>query len=261
MITAPPGFVLISCDLSQAESWVVAYEADEPEIKAALVSQVGFHVTTARLIFDNDNIVKSNEWEMQVFTGKKTNHATSYKMGPYVFAESYNAEAKVSISNSQAKHYQDKWHTKYTRIKPWWEDIAYELKTADGYLTTAYGRRRQFLGPQHEQLQKEAIAFRPQGTVADHFRGRLQRHNEIPGGLLHFRRCIADRYPTEISIIQQGHDSALVLAKREIAFDVANEFKACLYRPIIIKGEVCQIPVDGEIGERWGEMEKIKWAA
>lgn len=257
MVCAPPGELLISCDLSQAESWIVAFEADEPTIKAALVSKEGFHVITARAIFENELLNKQDN-PIEIYTGKKTNHATSYMMKPPTFAAQYNKESNNVISVGQARRYQDRWHLKYPRVKYWWDEIREELRKHNGYLSNSYNRRRQFLGPQDDTMLRDAVSFKPQSTIGDHFRGKQQRHSEIPGGLLEFRRRI-EPFKDECKIIQQGHDSALLRTKKEIAMDMAHLFRECLHRPIMVRGEVCLIPVDGEIGERWGEMEKIKW--
>jgi hypothetical protein len=47
---------------------------------------------------------------------------------------------------------------------------------------------------------------------------------------------------------------------KEVAYEVGERVRATLYRPLIINGEEVTIPVDLEIGERWGELEKVKKA-
>jgi len=40
--------------------------------------------------------------------------------------------------------------------------------------------------------------------------------------------------------------------------EIAPQVVAQMKRPIIVNGEECNIPVDCEVGERWGEMVKVK---
>jgi DNA polymerase I-like protein with 3'-5' exonuclease and polymerase domains len=228
------------------------------------------HATTAKAIFEikdafdsEGNLIGPKQMykmglitTQQRYTGKKTNHATSYKMGPYEFTRNYNEEADVPINNSTAKKYQEAWHSLYPRIRGgWWPNIEWALRTNNSTLVTPYGRRVTFFGPIDSYI-KEATAFEPQSTVADHFRGREQRINPIAGGLRKIRKDL----PREARLIQQGHDSALVECPREVGLDVAYIMKNALFRPIVVRGEEVWIPVDGEIGEDWGNLEKIKWS-
>lgn len=260
LIHAEKGNVLVSCDLSQAETWIVAYLARDENMKHALKND-DIHSTTAKAIFDIK--VEGSPKELykngiinkeQRYTGKRTNHATSYKMGPFEFVKRYNEDSDPPINIGTAKRYQEAWHKLYPGVKNWWADTEHTLRTTGGMLTTPYGRRITFFGPLDSYI-KEAIACVPQSTVADHFRGRVQQHHPHDGGL----RAIDLRLPAEARIVQQGHDSAVVECPEAIGLDVANIMKECLYRPIIINGEEVYIPVDGEMGYDWGNLDRIKW--
>lgn len=267
VIRAEKGNVLVSCDLAQAETWIVASLANEENMKHALKFD-DIHATTAKAIFEipdfyfENRLVGPKEMykvfklitDEQRYSGKRTNHSTSYMMGPYEFVRRYNEEADTPIYFSVAKQYQEAWHELYPGVKGWWTRTEHELLRNNGTLVTPYGRRIQFFGPINLYI-KDAIACVPQSTVADHFRGREQKHNEIPGGL----RDINKRLPRDARICQQGHDSALVECPTGIAMDVVHIMKTCLHRPLIVNGEEVLIPVDAEIGENWGEMEKVKW--
>lgn len=252
IVQAPKGYVLLSCDLSQAESWIVAYLSRDERMKHALLYD-DIHSVTARAIFSlPDNQKPTDE---QRYVGKRVNHATSYRMQPDKFTEVYNKDSPTSISVAQSRKYQTAWHGLYTRIKVWWGEIEVELRENDGWLVTPYDRAVQFLGPQQGELLRDATAFKPQSTVADHFNGKEQPFNPIPGGL----KKLYSTIPTECQIINQSHDSCIIETPFAIWKEVYEIAKECLYRPIIIYGEECKIPVDGKVGERWEEgMEKIK---
>lgn len=252
---APPGHVILSVDLSQAESWIVGYLAQDENMITALKNGI-LHETTARRLFD------LNDWSIPVpdeyrYVGKRTNHGTGYRMTPERFVEEYNLESPDGrvISIATGRKWQNIWHSTYPNVKNnWWNEIDFKLKTQDSTLTTVYGFTRKFFGPDSNEKKKEATAFEPQSTVADHFNGEVQEGNEIPGGLLEFNL----QKPPEVKIINQSHDSFMAEVPKAIYMDMYYLAKKLFYRPIIIKGQECWIPVDGEVGERWKEMEKIK---
>jgi hypothetical protein len=255
-IRAPKDTVLLSCDLSQAESWVVAYLANDMNMKLALQNGV-LHETTAWGIFNLP--YGSPVTYEQRYVGKQTNHSTAYRITPETAAETYNLNSPDGsvISVAQSRKNQQVWFGLYTQIKPWWADIDFTLKTNYNTLTTPYNFSYTFYGPENNEMKKAATAFIPQSTVADHFNGEIQKNNEHPGGLVEFM----DQIPKEVRVINNSHDSFIAICPKPIAMDMYYLAKKLFYRPIMINGEPCWIPVDGEIGERWGELEKIKEAA
>jgi DNA polymerase I-like protein with 3'-5' exonuclease and polymerase domains len=260
-IRAEEGKTLIACDLSQAETWIVGYDAREPKMIQEL-KYGDIHKRTASIIFEKDFSLIT---EIERYGGKRTNHATSYGMKPPRFAQVVNKESDqppyLVISTAQARRFQNLWHGYYTQVKnEFWGGIQEQLKN-NRTLENYYGFPRQFWGPWGDELFKEGYAFIPQSTVAAHFNGAEQYGNEIPGGMLEIKKRIIDTPSNrsgEIKIINQSHDSCMLEVPTGSARDILEEVGQLLYRPIIIKGEECWIPVDGEIGERWGEMEKVK---
>lgn len=89
MYQAPKGKVLLQCDLSQAESWIVAYRANEPNMKQALLYG-DIHTQTAGSALFNTNPQCEHSWEKDTrkckhcgrvieksarYVGKRYNHA------------------------------------------------------------------------------------------------------------------------------------------------------------------------------------------
>lgn len=254
-IIAPKGKSLIACDLSQAETWVVAYLSRDVKMKDALLHS-DIHTETASFLFKIP-LVDVKKGSPERFLGKKTNHAASYGMSAPRFAESVNTEADsepyLTISIAEARKHLDNWHRLYTGIKTWWKEVENELyKTRK--LVTPYGRVRLFHGALVHETFKQAYAYKPQSTVGDHFNGAVQK-NGPDGGLLKIWR----RFKNEpgVKIINQAHDSLLMEAPSDSAKDIGLEVKSILHRPIVINNESCLIPVDLEIGERWGELEYV----
>lgn len=274
MCVAPPGHFLANFDLSQAESWIVAFLANEPRMKKALLYGDIHTETAGNALFFGD-IPCEHKWEEQPdksfkcsncssivtvvmrYTGKRVNHASSYRMGPERLAQVFNKESDkppyVTVTLKQAKEYNSKWHS-YYNLKSWWASLEHQLNQ-NRTLVTPYGFKRVFYGTWGPELFKEATAFIPQSTVADHFNGKVHERLRIQGGLLGVYRLLKEKRIGKI--INQSHDSCLLEIPNE-AQDILPEIKRLLLRPLIINNEEFTIPVDCEIGPNWGELKKIK---
>jgi DNA polymerase I len=254
-IVAPPGKVLVSCDLSQAETWIVAFASNDIEMQDALLNS-DIHRKTAAAIYDKpfDEVVSDER-----YTGKRINHASAYRMSPERFTQVYNKDAASNgvkaISVKQAREYMKRWHGLYFNIKSWWSTLEAELNSSRE-LSNYYGRRRYFFGHWGDELFKEATAFKPQSTVADHFNGLVHPELGISGGLLGIYRKF--RAYKDVRIVQQGHDSLVFEAPHSSALELAHEAMNLLRRPLVVENREFTIPVDGEIGTDWGNLEKIR---
>jgi len=265
---APKDHVLMQFDFSQAESWIVAFLADEKRMKEALMYG-DIHSQTGGMIFLNGTC--EHKWkkklctlcgvvigEDQRYIGKRVNHATGYRMKPPKLVTVVNKDSDkppyVTITLAQGRSYSQAWHS-YYNVKPWWSEIEEKLNRNRTMVTT-YDRKRVFFAAWGDELFREATAFEPQSTVADHCNGRVHKELGIAGGFLQVYKQFVTKGACRI--INQSHDSIIVECRREGAEDLAKEIHTTLQRPLIVKGEQFTIPVDAEIGERWGEMEKIK---
>lgn len=279
MYIAPPGKVLVAADLSQAESWIVAYLANEPSMKYSL-NKSDIHTDSAAALFHPENSClhrwrKREDGETRFCTiceieivksaryiGKRYNHASAYRMKYVRAAEVINKDSDkppfVTVTLSESKMFQERWHARYN-LKNWWASIENKLSNSRT-LTTVYGFRRTFFSQWGDELFKEATAFEPQSTVADHFNGAIHPELGIRGGLIEIYRQLVVPYPAH-KIINQSHDSCMMEVPASSGVEIGQRMMALLKRPIVINGEEFTIPTDGEIGERWGEMEPLKEAA
>lgn len=274
MIRASPGMILVAADLSQAESWIVAFRANEPNMKRALMFG-DIHTETAGNALFHANVGCSHVWQVVTkgelwrcqcerevtklmrYVGKRYNHASAYRMGPERAAEVINKDSDkppyFTVTIKQSRVFSANWHA-YYNLRVWWDDIEHQLGETRS-ITTCYGRRRVFFGAWGPELFKEATAFEPQSTVADHFNGHIHPQLGIRGGLLEIYRQLVKPYGDRC-LINQSHDSFIAEVPQQDGLEFAAQSKALLLRPLVIKDEEFTIPVDSEIGERWGEMEK-----
>lgn len=249
LFIAPSGKTFISMDLSQAETWIVAFTAREESMKDALLNG-DIHRRTASAIFEKSEESISKE---ERYIGKRLNHALSYRMSAEQLFKVFNKDAQgtgVILSLAQAKIYRDKWHNFY-KIKSWWSELELQL-SKNRTLTTVYGRRRIFYGRWGDALFKEATAFIPQSTVADHAYGAIQEGVNGEGGII--RIHLDCKKETNFRLVHSAHDSIMLevpLGSERVAYDILlRNFK----RPLNINGETFTIPVECDVGPIWGEM-------
>lgn len=281
MIVAPKGKSLVAVDLSQAESWIVAHLSQEPNMIWSL-KYSDIHTDSASALFHPDNYCQHQWIKLQPsenrecvkcgiiidktgrYIGKRYNHASSYRMKPPRAAQVINKDSDkppyVVVSLEESKMYSQRWHSRYPAIsKLWWPEIEEKLNRSRTLVTT-YGRKRTFFGNWGEELFKEATAFEPQSTVADHFNGAIHPQLGIRGGLLCIYTDLIQPYGRERCIINQSHDSCIIEVPSRDAKEVGLQMQNLIKRPLVIKDTEFTIPVDGEIGERWGELEPLKAA-
>lgn len=264
-IIAPKDKLLLAVDFSQGESWFVAYLANEKTMKHEL--QFGdIHARTARAIYKLPPEAKKGYLmsDGQRYIGKKSNHANSYRQGYLMYVVSVNSESDkppyIVLDNKEGKRHHDIWHDTYN-IKPWWLDLEESLRR-DHYLVTPYRRKRNFYSPLGNELYKEATAYIPQSSLADHTFGRVQKETGIEGGLITVLYKVVYPSKGEIRLINTSHDSAILEVPKECINEIAEAVVNILRRPVVVNGEQFTIPVEAEQGYRWGEgMEKIKIAA
>lgn len=254
----PPGHVFLAFDLSQAESWASAYLSRDETFKFNLMHK-DVHTATASYIFDKleSDIAKDS---IERYLGKKANHGLTYWMSAERWTDVINSESEdtgVIVSIIQMRRLRAKWLELYNRIPAWWAETE-EIIRRTRQLTTPYGRKRTFFGHLSQESFKEGVAYVPQSTVADHALGCIQPELGIEGGLLGVRRLLKRSFSKSARLVHTAHDSIMLEVRKEAVGDLAPLVYKQMLRPVLIHGEECLIPVDGEIGERWGELEKLQ---
>ncbi|MEK0326747.1 MAG: DNA polymerase, partial [Nitrosopumilus sp.] len=273
MFIADDGYELAELDLNRGESWIYAYLSMDPELIRIHTTGMDFHAETAAAIqgvfgdkkltaTEITNLAKEGDpfgFKLR-FLGKKDNHASAYRMGPFKGAEIVNEEAdetNITVTPSQMKEAQQLWLKKYSGIQPWWDEIDRQVKEKR-YLITPYGRRRDFFGFMSDSLLKSATAQVPQSTSVDYLNyGMLRVYDEmVEPGL--FR----------LELLHQNHDSILVQYPTQHRDQVIPEMIKLIESTLTINGHDITIPVEARYGQNWGDYHKEKnpeglrdWAA
>lgn len=252
---ASPGCVLIQWDLSKAESWIVAWLADDYNMKQSLIHGDLHTDTAANALFE---VPKEQVTKVMRYTGKRWNHASAYRMGFKKAMAVVNSESDkppyLVVSLQESKNFSIKWHGYYPNIKRvWWADIE-EKARKNRTIVNSYGVVHVFFERWGEELFKQMTAWEPQSTIAYHMNGMLHPELGIPGGVVEVHK----QFQNAMLIVNQSHDSIIADVPKANVDDVLMPVTNLLRRPLVVNGEEFTIPVDAEMGERWGELESVQ---
>ena len=239
---ADEGKLLVQIDLAQAESRFVAWEAPEPNLMAMLEEGRDVHKYVAGRIFRKpEEIVNKQERQL----GKKSGHSANYSVGPRTFAESCLVEMNLYIDEYEAKRIIETYFEVFPGIRRRQENIRKELYLKR-MLKTPIGRERHFFGRLDDATFREAYAYCPQSTIPDITNHLMLKLWELKEYL-------------DVEFLLQVHDSLLLQVPPERVSEieaVARDY-ASWHPKITLAGGDLIIPVDFEVGERWGNMEKL----
>lgn len=163
--------IFIQCDLKQAESRFVAYDACDENLMACLEdpkrdihSEVGaeiFECSVEQVIAEH----KSGNSEKRQL-GKKSGHGANYGMAETTFVNSCLKELDLVITKAFAKKVLEAYHVLFPGIRRWHARLRDEVYTTRK-LDNPLGRVRYFYGRMDDNTFREAYAYRPQSTVPD----------------------------------------------------------------------------------------------
>lgn len=175
------GFIIFDTDLSKADLRIVAWEADEKEMKAMLKEGRDPYLETAGEFHRRKILKESPEYR----TFKSFSHGTHYLGTPHGLAQ------RLGLTIRDAERTQRWYLSKYPAIARWQEDFKRKVASRR-FVENILGYRRYFFDRVDDALFRTAIAWIPQSTVA-----------------LYINRIwmqIFNRFP-HIQILLQVHDS------------------------------------------------------
>ena len=158
-----PGNVLLSADYSQIELRVLAHIADEPVLKEIFVRGEDVHTATASKVF----ATSPSELTLgQRSKAKMVNYGIVYGLSDYGLSD------RLGIPREEAKEIIDTYLERFPRVRAFIESTIAQA-TADGHVTTLWGRRRQIPELKARNWQVRTLGERLavntviQGTAAD----------------------------------------------------------------------------------------------
>jgi DNA polymerase I-like protein with 3'-5' exonuclease and polymerase domains len=174
------GFKIYDIDLDQADAQVVAWEADDDELKRIFRDpDLDLHDENAKVIFGSTDPDKRQQAKSGV-------HGTNYGGSPYAIARA------LGIPVKDAKRFQDIWFEAHPKILEWHDRIEDELASTRS-VSNKFGAKITFFD-RSPNLFNEALAWIPQSTVG----------TVINKGILNVYRDLPD-----VELLLQVHDSSV----------------------------------------------------
>jgi DNA polymerase I-like protein with 3'-5' exonuclease and polymerase domains/uracil-DNA glycosylase len=231
-ITPDSGSTIFNCDLERADLQVVAWEADDAELKQMLRERIDIHTQNAKDLWN-----VQTPTEQQRHFGKTFVHLTDYG------GKARTCAIKCNITVHQADLLQRRWFEMHPGILDWHRRTMAALH-GTRTITNQFGYRRIYFD-RIDGILPEALAWIPQSSVA------------ILIALMHM--AIEDALGPDAPVFMQGHDSLIgqyrtvdeskVLPTIKRVSQIAIPYRDPLYIPLELKTSTSS----------WGEVELREW--
>lgn len=171
-----PGYIMFDCDLAGADAQVVAWEANDDDLKAAFRAGLDVHSKNGEDLWGSSFTSLAPDsyarYEKRQQT-KKGVHAANYASHPRTIATS------LGWTVHEAETFVSRWFSLHPKIKDWHTRVQHQLDR-DKTITNSFGYRRVFFD-RPDACFPEALAWVPQSTVAlVSFRGAIQLEQRCP---------------------------------------------------------------------------------
>lgn len=263
-----PGYELIDVDLSGADAQVVAWEAEDEDLKTAFRQGLKLHIKNARDVYPekygswSDEELKATDHSGGVYHNmKRWVHATNYVGSAHEIADRV-----VGSNQRDVQDFQDRWfdihpgirgwHNKKTRMLQGLQCWNCEELTDGGSIHChncgrnigrTVGNKFGFRIIYFDRIQgilPEAVAWGPQSTVAIN----------CNKGALALRRKV-----DWVQLLLQTHDS-LTFQQPISMHERLGEVKEALSSVVVPYKDPLVIPWSVKVSrESWGHAEPIKW--
>ncbi len=237
VFTASEDHILLSADYSQAELWIMAYLADDKQMKKDLQDGKDVYRETAKDTFKDQEI-----------TDKMREETKSVVLGLDYGMTKWGLAKQLNIDEDEAQRRTNVYFRRYSGVSRFikFSPILAEQK---GYTFTLLNRKRPYAAMKEKYQKKSLIARRCintpiQGTCADFMKLAM----------IDIQDCL-DSFKLKSKMVLQVHD--------EVMLDVHKD-ELDLVKEIVLKSmDVCKnygipIPVGLKVGPNWGNMKEIK---
>lgn len=248
--------IFINIDLDRAELWPVAFLTENEAMIEALQGGKDLHCLNASLIFDipyerllEDHLAGKKPPERQ--KAKNSNHAMDYLpidwYNPHPFFMPGGVVSRLcGISQKEGEEIVRKIHHANPNLDRWHKEVRNQIER-NRTLYNFFGRRKTWYGTITNKTIQEACAYIPQSTIGDLMCQML---------IQLFNHPLYKEW--NLRIMQNGHDSTLLQAPRNITLDQINQIAKIMEYPLVYKNRTFIVPTSWEIGESWGELKTDK---
>ena len=226
---------LIDADYSQIELRILAALSGDETMVNTFLSGGDIHTTTASQVFG----VKAQD-----VTPEMRKSAKAVNFGIVYGISDFSLAGDIGVTRKEAAAYIEGYFTKYPGVKRYLEELC-DKASADGYVTTLYGRRRNIPELQSPKKTLQALGKRLamntpiQGTAADIIKMAMVRTEKalLESGL-------------SAKLILQVHDELIVEARKEDAEKAAQILRECMEGAASL---AVPLSVEVKIADNWYE--------
>jgi len=256
---AEDGWVFIEGDFKSAESYTLAFIADDPALKADLEArdpdtgeELSVHSVTAVNVFKLDMTVPEFERARKTdkrlaglrVAAKSVNFGIPYGRSGGAIARQVQREG-VECTEDDGRRWVEEWYDRYVKCAEFIR-FCHSSVYDPGYLVTPFGRVRHFHTVDDESImaaqQREASNYPLQSTVAD----ALSR-------ALVLLRHLRDKYRLRFRVVLAIHDAILLEVPYEETAVAEELLQHCMSALVEVPGTGLHYGVDIEMSERWCE--------
>ncbi len=217
-------YIIIDIDLERADAQVVAWEADDDELKRIFRAGIDIHAENAKAIGCTRKQAKAGV------------HAVNYGVQAKTLA------AALGVSVAEAQGFINRWFSMHPKLKNWQDYVWTQLRTTRS-VSNAFGYRIPYFERVDRKLLGEALAWIPQSTVAiatNH--GLVNIENNLP----------------HVELLLQVHDSLVMQTHKkhipEVFSQITEQMQVTIPYP-----DPLIIPVSPAASEKsWGDIEDVE---
>lgn len=234
-----PDHIIFDCDEAGADAQVVAWEADDEELKAAFRAGLDVHS------FNAEQMMGSRFTSLSSDDPRRKKLRSQNKQG--VHGTNYGASARtlaqiLGWTVHETEQFQHRWFSAHPGIRTWHHRTEQSLRTTRS-VTNKFGYRRIYFD-RVDALLPQALAWIPQSTVALYcFNGMLKVRKSLP----------------EVRLLIQVHDSIVGQIHRDNFQRTLPKLRDVLHSPIPYDDPLT-IPWGLSYSDKsWGHCEKAEW--
>lgn len=229
-----PGYLIADSDLAQADAQVVAWEADDEDLKTLFRDpNLDLHDENTKAIYGSYPTDSKDERRKKTKAGV---HLTNY------FGQARTLARALGITVKEADDFQTKWFGAHPGIKDWHWRIEAQL-AATRTVSNKFGYKR-FYFDRIDKVLPQALAWIPQSTVGLVVNKGLDKLDQ-------------ELYPRVIPLLQV-HDSIVYQFKRNDE-KVLPLVKKCIELPVPYDDPLV-IGMGLEVSTKsWADCEERNW--
>lgn len=234
-----PGKIICDCDLSGADAQVVAWEAEDSDLKAAFRAGLDVHTHNGKAMWGDLFEAKKKVGHMTMRDAlKRAVHGTNYG------ATARTVAITLGWTIAQAETFQRRWLDElHPGIRAWHRRVDFDLQTTRT-ISNKFGYRIVYFD-RPDQLLPKALAWVPQSTVALVCSTGAVQLSSIPW----------------VEVLLQVHDSVVFqIPFQKLSASGLAEIKSALQVEVPYSDPLT-IPWEFAASEKsWGDVAKVKWS-